>query len=1020
MPQVLRLLLLEDNQNDADLLIRALRQSGFEVIHERVDNEKDFIAHLDPSLDLIISDYQMPSFIGLQALDIVRERGLQIPFILISGTVGEDIAVMAMRNGASDYLMKDRLARLGEAVKRAIEDRRIREDREIAERALRGSEDRFAALIDSAMDAIISFDSAQKITLFNPAAERMFGYTARDAFGRSVLDLIPERFRNLPGAQQRAEAIAAFSNATGLMGQHAKGSEFPIEVSISGTHGAAATSYTIIVRDVTERTIAEAQVRRTNERFRSFFELDLIGMAITLPQKGIAVVNDRACEILGYSREELQGKPWDQITHPDDLTNNGLRFDQILRGEIEGFSLEKRFIRKDGRIIHASVSVRCVRRPDQSIDCFLVLLDDISERKEGELQIRKAAERFRQVVENIGEVFWMTDIEKASMIYISPGYEKVWGRPAAVLYESPQAWLEAIHDEDRPRVLDAMKKQAEGQYDIEYRILRPDGAIRWIHDRAFPVANEAGQIYRVAGVAEDITIRKEFEIQLQQRDRQLQESQTVAQIGSWEFDVHTGSVTWSEQQFRLFGLEPFAQVPSMQIYQRVLDEETLSRLSQAIEHCQNTGTVFSLDHRITRADGMIRWTQTRGEPVGDENGKVLRIRGTTQDITDRFHLESQLQQAQKMEAIGRLSGGVAHDFNNLLTVILGHVAVLETCNLEPDALESTEAIKLASKRAANLTRQLLLFARKQTMQIQRIDLKAMMAETGKMMGRMLGEDIALEIVCDQPLFVDADPGMLDQVLLNLVVNARDAMPEGGRLRIVSTGVVFDKETAGNSTQIRVGRFACISVQDTGTGIKPEILSRIFDPFFTTKAVGKGTGLGLSTAFAIAQQHGGWIAVYSEPGQGTEFKVYLPEARSGEVGVSSVDKPVEFSGGTETILIAEDEPAIREMVVKYLTRLAYKVLPAENGVEALNLWEMHKGEIDLLLTDMVMPGGISGVQLAKHVLDEKQIPVVYMSGYSEFIGVKGLELKEGVNFLPKPFSLPVVAQTVRARLDQFKQ
>ncbi|MCE9600511.1 MAG: PAS domain S-box protein, partial [Spirochaetia bacterium] len=725
MAQPLRMLLLEDNAADAELILRTLKQSGFEVTYDRVDNEKDFLAHLHPGLDLILSDYQLPSFIGLQALELVKSRGLRVPFILISGTVGEDIAVMAMRNGASDYLMKDRLTRLGEAIRRSLEERRLREEHEIAERALKGSEDKFAALIDSAMNGIISFDSKQTVTLWNPAAQAMFGYTKEEILGQPLSLLIPERFRNqhpIKSAGRTQTDVVFRVGAADFLGKHKDGWEFPIEIYIS---------------------------------------------------------------------------------------------EMVVDGE----------------------------------KSFTIVVNNITERKEADAQVRKTAERFRQVVENIGEVFWMTDIEKNTIIYISPGYEKVWGRPAAVLYDSPRAWIEAIHNEDQARVLDAMTRQQTGEYDIEYRITRPDGGLRWIHDRAFPVANEAGQVYRIAGVAEDITRRKEFEIQLHQRDRQLLESQAVAGIGSWELDVSSGAVLWSEQQFKMLGLVPFALTPSFDLYLGFLEAEDQTRLKEAVERCVSAGELFSLDHRIVRSDGLMRWFQTRGEPVVDLSGKVERIRGTTQDITDRFHLESQLQQAQKMEAIGRLSGGVAHDFNNLLTVILGHIAVLETCNLEPDAAESTEAIKLAAQRAANLTRQLLLFARKQTMQIHRIDLNETIAQTGKMLARVLGEDIDQEIVLSESSFIDADPGMLDQILLNLAVNARDAMPGGGKLRITTTNVEFDAETAANSSQIKAGRFACISVQDTGIGIKPDVIPKIFDPFFTTKSVGKGTGLGLSTVFA---------------------------------------------------------------------------------------------------------------------------------------------------------------------------
>ena len=372
-----------------------------------------------------------------------------------------------------------------------------------------------------------------------------------------------------------------------------------------------------------------------------------------------------------------------------------------------------------------------------------------------------------------------------------------------------------------------------------------------------------------------------------------------------------------------------------------------------------------------------------------------------------------------MEAIGRLSGGIAHDFNNLLTVILGHTSILEMTEHSPnESMESIAEIRQGAERAAKLTRQLLMFARKERVQLARLDINASIVQTIKMLVRILGEDIELDFrPAAEPLFVQADAGMIDQVLLNLAVNARDAMPKGGRLIIDTAAVEFDAESASSSPLMRVGAFAVISVSDSGCGIPAENLSKIFDPFFTTKDVGKGTGLGLATVFGIIEQHAGWINVYSEVGYGTTFRVYLPIDKSVTQSLTMNMKSEAVPGGSETILLVEDEAGIRVLVEKYLTRLGYQVLAAVNGTEAIKTFAARSEDVSLVLTDMVMPGGLTGAELGAELLKMKpKLRIIYSSGYSDIHTSGGLELTEGSNFLAKPFSLSALAAIVRRKLD----
>ena len=410
-----------------------------------------------------------------------------------------------------------------------------------------------------------------------------------------------------------------------------------------------------------------------------------------------------------------------------------------------------------------------------------------------------------------------------------------------------------------------------------------------------------------------------------------------------------------------------------------------------------------------------RYSSPVRDKVGNHYGRIWTFR----DITERKRLEEQFRQSQKMDAIGQLAGGVAHDFNNILGVIQMQSDLLKAGgNLSPAQLDFAGEIGAATQRAAALTRQLLLFSRKEVLQPRDLDLNQSISNMTKMLWRILGEDIKMQFkFAMQPLFIHADPGMLDQVLMNLAVNSRDAMPKGGRLVIETSTAEFDESVRGQSAQARPGSFVCLSVSDTGCGIPAENLPRIFEPFFTTKDVGKGTGLGLATVFGIVQQHQGWVHVYSEAGHGTTFRIYLPRLAGMSRQEPEPPTLTSMRGGNETILLVEDDAFLRASMCKALSQLGYRVLEAINGVEALEVWKQHHEEIHLLLTDLVMPGGMTGKDLAEQLLRENpKLKVIYVSGYSAEVAGKDFPLEEGVNFLAKPVQAFKLAQTVRQNLD----
>ncbi|MGP8200345.1 MAG: response regulator [Limisphaerales bacterium] len=641
MTNALNILVVEDSPDDADLMLRELRHAGFDPAWKRVQEEAEFLAEIKKMPDIILSDYALPRFTGLRAVKLLRESGLKIPFILVSGTVGEDIAVEAMKYGATDYLLKDRVARLGSAVRRALDEQQLCRHRQRAEDELRESE-----------------------------------------------------------------------------------------------------------------------------------------------------------------------------------------------------------------------------------------------------------EKFRQLAENINEVFWMTPPDNHEMLYISPAFEKIWGRTCDSLYESPQSWFDAIHTDDRRRVLDASRtKQERGDYDETYRIVRPDGTLRWIRDRAFPVRDGEGKIYRIVGTAED--------------------------------------------------------------------------------------------------------------------------------ITERLKMEAKFIEAQKMEVVGQLAGGVAHDFNNIIAIIMGYSDLtMEKLPPNDPMRGNLETIHHTAERAAALTRQLLVFSRNQTVQPVVLDLNDELKEITKMLQRLIGEHIIMTIVPGKRLArIKADAGYLGQLLMNLVVNARDAMPNGGKLIIETSNATLDAHYARTHKGVAAGEYVLLSVSDTGTGMTDEVKARMFDAFFTTKPKGKGTGLGLATCQTIVQESGGHIAVDSEVGKGTTFRVYFPQVE----GLLDADARQTQAGplprGTETVLIVEDEPSLRHLARDILQAQGYEVLRASNGLHAMFVAREHKGSpIRLVITDVIMPQ-MGGKVMAEWLQTTyPDIKILFTSGYTDDAIAHHGMLESGVDFLPKPYTPAALVGKVREMLD----
>ncbi len=758
MTTPLKVLLVEDNADDVALTLRALRQAGYSPDWRRVETEADFIDALQGEVDLVLSDYCLPQFNGIRALELRNTHQPEIPFIIVSGTIGEETAVESMRLGATDYLLKDRLTRLGPAISRALEESRLRRERVKALKSLR----LFRALVDQSSDAF------------------------------EVIDLDSGCFID---------------------------------------------------------------------------------------------INEQECRELGFTREELLTM---RVADIDPTINPSIwaAFADRLRvsGQITGEGIHRR---RDGSTFPIEYNARFVRLDR---DYAVTVVRNITDRKLAEEALRASEERFRQMAENIDEVFWMTDPTKNEILYISPGYERVWGRKCDELYATPRTWIESILPEDRDHVLAAaMVKQVTGEYREEYRIMRPDGTVRWIFDRAFPIKDVSGTVYRVVGVA--------------------------------------------------------------------------------------------------------------------------------QDITDRKKLEEQFLRAQRLEAIGTLAGGVAHDLNNILAPILLVSGLLKSRLGAEQDLNAMTMVESSAKRGAAIIRQLLMFSRGMSGDRMLLQPRHLIKEMSAIMAETFPREITINSRAPNDLWpVTGDATQLHQVLMNLCVNARDAMANGGSLTLGGHNATLTAEEARFKPGARAGRYAVLTVQDTGHGIPPEIIGQIFEPFFTTKEVGKGTGLGLSTVLGIVRSHGGFMTVDSRPGGGTVFSVYFPAAEAESVPVQTGERSALARGCNEMVLIVDDENDVREMTTLILEQHGYRVVSAGNGQEAMLRFLENQDAVRLVLTDLMMPvmGGIALIKALQGI--NPRLSVIATTGLDHDAKKTELAAMGVTEILLKPCDPGKLLAALRRKLD----
>ncbi len=651
--------------------------------------------------------------------------------------------------------------------------------------------------------------------------------------------------------------------------------------------------------------------------------------------------------------------------------------------------------------------------------------------------LRESEERFRQMAENTRDVFWMRDLESGELIYVSPIYEQLWGQSIEDAYTEPEAWMRNVYPEDRQRVAAAFEKQMRGQpTENEYRIVWPDGSIRWVRDRVFPIQDDDGETYRMVGVVEDFTERWQAEegqrkalagaLQatraLRESERDLRQAQQVAHLGSWALDLETNEFTVSEEMIRIYKYEDsYAGSITMEEFAQHVYADDRERVISVLNDAIAGAAPYDMEFRIVRTDGQVRVLHAQGGLDRDESGRPVRLVGTGLDITERKRIEEQLRRQEQLAAVGQLAAGIAHDFRNLLTTIILYAQMgLRQPNLAPGLVRKLETIVSESHKAADLVQQILDFSSRAMIERRPLDLASFTGEVLDVLRRTIPENVhlALEVEPGEPagpFTVEADPGRVQQVLTNLALNARDAMPGGGELRFTLSRVESKPGEAPPVADMRPGVWVCLAVSDTGTGMTDEVRAHLFEPFFTTKEVGKGTGLGLAQVYGIVRQHGGYIGVETELGKGTTFRIYLPvsavKKEGAEVRASTMPQ-----GQGETLLLVEDNELLLRAGRDLLESLGYRVLTATDGREALAAYE-ERGEVDLVITDVVMPemGGKPLVRELRRM--NPHLKALAITGYAADEVGEDLRAAGFLDVIHKPFEIKALAHVIRRALDE---
>lgn len=719
------------------------------------------------------------------------------------------------------------------------------------------------------------------------------------------------------------------------------------------------------------------------------------------------MVNDAAVARYGYSRQEFLKMTIRDICLQEDLSALLESIAKGPRGHEEPSVWRHRL--RGGQIIFAEISSHPFDFEGRSARLIMAL--DVTKRLVAEQKSRESEELFRAVASVTADVIWDWNVS-TDAIWWSDGLKAVFGHSPEESRRNLEFWKTHVHPDDRERVLRttqvAMDRRQQTWKD-DYRFLRSDGSTAHVEDSGYIIYDQQGNPVRFVGGMTDISARKEAEDKLTQQAALLD----LARDAIIVHDIDQRVLFWNKGAERIYGWTAEEAV-GRSLRELLYGGDYNSNLRAYVAAVVATGE-WSGEIAQRRRDGTRITVEARCSLMRDVDGSPRSILSINSDITARLAVEEQLRQAQKLEAIGQLTGGLAHDFNNLLTVLLGNAEVLvDRLSDDKDLRRLAEMTWAAAQRGSELVHRLLAFARRQSLEPQVVDLNCLLDGLDALLRRTISQDIEIDVLQPADLWKAlVDPAQLETAILNLCINARDAMPCGGRLMIETANISLDEHLADSNADTAPGQYVVMTISDTGTGMEPHVLARAFEPFFTTKEAGKGSGLGLSMVFGFAKQSNGHVKIHSQPGEGTTVKMYLPRAVQADKETTSSPSRSKLPRGSETILLVDDNELVRTYAATQLANLGYKLVPASNGQQALDALR-GTTDIDLLFTDVVMPGRLSGLDLAQEArIIRPNLPILFTSGYAD--NGQG-DLGFGIHFLRKPYRASELAVKVRLMLD----
>lgn len=1056
-----RVLVVDDKEENVYFLEALLGGRDCTVVGARHGAEALALARQEPP-DLIISDLLMPVMDGYTLLRHWKadSRLRHIPFVVYTATYTEpQDEALALDLGADAFILKPAepeafISRIREvmsskAATRAAPDlspdiqqtysstliRKLEEKsllleeanrnlaRDIVERTraqelLSASESARRAVWQSSLDAIVTMDQAGVIQDFNPMAEEIFGYKREMVIGRPMdMVIIPPEFRE---GHRRGLKRYLETGEGRILGQRiehtairANGTRFPVELAIVALKGGPRPSFIGTVRDITDRKQAQQKLQLSEERFRELAEnVSDIFYNYDPRNNRLLYVNAAYERIWGRPLEQVLENPliYLEDIHPDDHAVASAAFERQLAGERT--TIEFRVVRPDGTTCWVQETANPVLDADGQVERIVGTMRDVTEARATDQRMRESEERFRLLANASIDAIWDWDVSN-NTVWWSEGFAATFGYRTEDMMPPRGPWTGLIHEGDRAAVtgtLDQALQTGQPFWQAEYRFKRSDGKFVHVHDRGNIIRDAAGTPVRIIGGMTDISERKRYEARLAEQAELLDKARDAIFLRDLEGRI----VYWNKSAERLYGWTE-EEITGRQAAEYFYTDPApwLAMLAEVTTTGEWTGEV----EQLTKSGRKVT-VECRLNLVRDDAGQPRSILAINTDITERKRLESQFLRAQRMESVGTLAGGIAHDLNNVLTPVMVSLELLRADEHDAERLRILSNVQSSANRGADMIRQLLSFTRGIEGVLAAVNLARIGGEIAKIVRDTFPKDVEFRLESDPDLWsVHADATQMHQVLMNLCVNARDAMPHGGVLDVKMRNRRLDAAQAAMSAGGRPGNYVEVSVRDTGSGIPVHVQERMFEPFFTTKELGKGTGLGLANVLSIVRSHGGFINVYSEEGKGSTFRVHLPAGAHPQASKLVETRPVVLPRGKgEMVLVVDDDESIRVIASTILERHGYRTLSASNGMEAVALYRERPGQIDLVLTDMAMPvmGGPAMVVAMKQISAGQRI--VCCSGLASGTDLAEVKAAGVRHFVPKPYTAETILTTIRQALD----